>query len=142
MPLNLDEIRAYIATHIGNFHQKRLDKLQTLKLIEVLKRKNPYLFRAKHLLTAEALIRSILDAYLSSQEETLFGDFLELIAIFVCQKVYNAYKPALSELTGIDLVFEKGEHLYLVEIKSGPYWGNSSQINKMIQNFAIAKEKN
>lgn len=137
-PLNLKDVEQYVEDNIGTFHQKRLDKIQELQLGVVLKRKNPYLFRAKHILTSEALVRSILDAYLSSQEETLFGDFLETVAIFVGEQVFGGYKPEQSELIGIDLVFASEDKLYIVEIKSGPNWGNSSQINKMIQNFAEA----
>ncbi|MCL6511217.1 MAG: hypothetical protein K6U78_11050 [Anaerolineae bacterium] len=36
-------------------------------------KKNPYLYRAKDIQTAEPLVRNILDAYLSSQEEGMFG---------------------------------------------------------------------
>ncbi len=138
-PLNLQDVVDYVEKHIGTFHAKRLHKLETLRLEKLLLRKNPYLFRAKHMLTAETLVRSVLDAFLSSQEETLFGDFLESIAIFVCGKVYGGEKPALSYLEGIDLVFAVEERVYIVEIKSGPHWGNSSQIKKMLLNFERAE---
>lgn len=80
----------------------------------------------------------LLDAYLQSQEETLFGDFLEGVAIFVCQKVFGGVKSSLLE--GIDLEFTKNGNYYIVEIKSGPNWGNSSQIKKMKDNFKKAEE--
>lgn len=139
-PLILQDVVEYVENNIGTFHAKRLQKLENLRLDKLLLRKNPYLFRAKNILTAETLVRSVLDAFLSSQEETLFGDFLEGVAIFVCGKVYGGEKPALSYLEGIDLIFENNGRLYIVEIKSGPNWGNSSQIKKMILNFAKAKE--
>ena len=76
MPLpSRKEIRDYVAANISGFHQTRLLRLEGLKLKQILKRKNPYLFKAKNILTAEALVRVLLDAHLSSQEETLFGDF-------------------------------------------------------------------
>lgn len=40
---------------------------------------------------------------------------------------------------GIDLEFEKEPIRYIVTIKSGPNWGNSSQIAKMKADFATAK---
>ncbi len=73
-------------------------------------------------------MKTILDAHLSSQEETLFGDFLEELAVFICEKTYNGRKSA-SE--GIDLEFKKDGSLYLVAIKSGPNWGNSQQVRRM-----------
>jgi len=106
-------------------------------LLKILKQKNPYLFRAKNVLTAQDLIKGFLDAFLQSQEETLFGDFIEGLAIFVCDKVYGAKK---SELTGIDLEFEKDGVMYVVEIKAGWNWGNSSQIRQLNINFENAKK--
>lgn len=136
--LNLNEIVEYVEKNIGTFHKKRLDSLEKLELKEILKKKNPYLFKAKNILTAEVLVKNLLDAFLASQEETMFGDFLEGLAIFICNKVYGGKK---SRLIGIDLEFEKDKTIYIVEIKSGPYWGNSSQIKKMKDNFANAKKQ-
>lgn len=102
----------------------------------VLKRKNPYLFKVKNITTAGDFIKTILDAHLSSQEETLFGGFLEGLAIYICNHVYHGGK---SSAEGIDLEFEKENTKYIVSIKSGPNWGNSSQIKKMKDNFRKAK---
>ncbi|HBV00999.1 MAG TPA: cytosolic protein [Candidatus Taylorbacteria bacterium] len=135
---NLQEIYKYVEKHISIFHQRRLDYVQNkVDLFKILKQKNPYLFRAKNVLTAQDLIKGFLDAFLQSQEETLFGDFIEGLAIFVCDKVYGAKK---SELTGIDLEFEKDGVIYVVEIKAGWNWGNSSQIRQLKINFANAKK--
>ena len=130
------EIESYVKQHIGDFHTKRFEALQRIKLETILKRKNPYLFRAKHLDTAHDLVKSIVDAYLSSQEETIFGEFLEGLAIFICSKVFGGVK---SSAEGIDLEFERDDIRYLVSIKSGPNWGNSSQIQKLKDNFNKAR---
>lgn len=135
---DLQEVYEYVEKHISIFHQRRLDYVQDkIDLLKILKQKNPYLFRAKNVLTAQDLIKGFLDAFLQSQEETLFGDFIEGLAIFVCDKVYGAKK---SELTGIDLEFEKDGVMYVVEIKAGWNWGNSSQIRQLNINFASAKK--
>jgi len=136
--INLQEIYEYVEKCISIFHQKRLNYVQNkIDLLKILKQKNPYLFRAKNMLTAQDLIKGFLDAFLQSQEETLFGDFIEGLAIFVCDKVYGAKK---SELTGIDLEFEKDGVIYVVEIKAGWNWGNSSQIRQLKINFENAKK--
>lgn len=62
---------------------------------------------------------------------------MEGLAIFVCDKVYGAKK---SLLTGIDLEFEKEDIIYIVEIKAGWNWGNSSQIKQLKINFENAKK--
>lgn len=135
-PMPLEKITKYVEQNIPEFHRNRIQKLKGLKLKEVLKRKNPYLFKVKHITTAGDFIKTILDAYLSSQEESLFGSFLECLAIFVCNYVYDGSK---SSAEGIDLEFEKDSTRFIVSIKSGPNWGNSGQINKMQDNFRKAK---
>jgi hypothetical protein len=133
--LDIDEVTKYVEENIGVFHQKRIDRLQSLQLKTILKKKNPYLFRAKHLLTAGEIVKSIADAFISSNEETIFGDWLEGLAIFINQKVYNGWK---SGIANIDLEFDLDNIRYIVNIKSGPNWGNSSQINKMKTDFKAA----
>jgi len=136
--LNIKEVTKYVEKHISTFHQKRLEYVKTkVDLDKILKHKNPYLFKAKNILTAQDLIKGFLDAFLQSQEETLFGEFIEGLAIFVCDKVYGSKK---SELTGIDLEFEKDGVIYIVEIKAGWNWGNASQIKQLKINFANAKQ--
>lgn len=127
-----DEIRDFVEKNIQIFHDKRLEKLKALQLKTILRRKNPYLFRAKNLNIAADLVKSLLDAFLSSQEEESFGHFLEELAIFVCQRVYHGRK---SNLVGIDLEFEREDTYYIVSIKSGPNWGNSDQLSRMLTNF-------
>jgi len=134
-PLKMAEVKGYVERNIGNFHKKRLQNIERLKLKTILKRKNPYLFKAKNILTSSDLIKSLLDAHLSSQEETIFGDFLEGIAIFISGIVFGGYK---SSAEGVDLEFDKNTIHYIVSIKSGPNWGNSSQINRMRDNFKKA----
>ncbi len=136
MKTNLHDVVAYVEGHIGNFHQRRLQSLDSLKLEGILKRKNVYLFKAKNILTGAELVKTLLDAHLSSQEETIFGEFLEGLAIFVCEKVYGGRK---SSAEGIDLEFQKDGKLYIVSIKSGPNWGNSRQVSKMRDDFKKAK---
>lgn len=133
--LNLTDVTQYVEENIGTFHQKRIERLNKLKLKTVLKKKNPYLFKAKHLLTANEIVQGIADAYISSGEETIFGDWLEGLAIFINQKVYGGWK---SGIPNIDLEFDKDNIRYIVNIKSGPNWGNSSQISKMKSDFKTA----
>ena len=136
MGVTIKDVKKYVEKNIGQFHKKRLDNLADLKLSKILKRKNPYLFKAKNILKAQDLVTSLLDAHLSSQEESIFGDFLEGLAIYINFKVYGGRK---SSTEGIDLEFDKDDIRYLVSIKSGPNWGNSSQIKKLKDNFNKAQ---
>ena len=106
--LNLKDVEQYVEKNIGTFHQKRIESLDRLKLKTVLRKKNPYLFKAKHLLTTEQIIRSLTDAFISSNEETIFGDWLEGLAIFINKKVFNGWKSGSWNRKNvvIDTVFE------------------------------------
>jgi len=135
--INLQDVTRYVEENISTFHEKRIQSLDSLKLSQVLKRKNPYLFKAKYVLTAEKIIRGIVDAHISSSEEGIFGDWLEGLAIYINEKVYGGKK---SGILGIDLEFDNDGIRYIVNIKSGPNWGNSAQIAKMASDFKTAKK--
>lgn len=135
--LNLKDVSQYVEKNIGTFHQKRIQSLDDLKLIKVLKRKNPYLYKAKYVLTADEIVRGIVDAQISSNEETIFGDWLEGLAIFINEKVFGGRK---SGIAGIDLEFDNDNIRYIVTIKSGPNWANSRQLVEMKASFVTAQK--
>ncbi len=130
-----EDVRDYVEQNIGEFHQKRVERLESLRLHSLLRRKNPYLFRAKAIQTVHDLIQPMLDAHLSSQEETMFGAFLEGLAVEVC-RIARQGRP--SGIEGIDLEFDTEDRRYIVSLKSGPNWGNSSQVKQMRDNFRRA----
>jgi Type II restriction endonuclease EcoO109I len=134
--ISLPDIEKYVEENIGTFHEHRLQSIRKLHLSKVLEKKNPYLFKAKNILLAQDLVKTILDAFLSSQEEAIFGDFFEALAVFINGKTLGGRK---SSSEGIDLEFDKDGCRYLVAVKSGPNWGNSSQVRKMKEDFIRAK---
>lgn len=134
--LDINDVKEYVNENIGEFHNQRVKSLDNLKLLEVLKRKNPYLYKAKNLMTSDAIVRGIVDAHISSNEETIFGDWFEGLAIYINKKVYGGWK---SGIPGIDLEFDDSNIRYIVNIKSGPNWGNRSQIDKLRTDFISAK---
>jgi site-specific DNA-methyltransferase (cytosine-N4-specific) len=62
MPLDYTLLDAHISEHVvTKFYEIRIAKLQALRLHnDILKRKNPYLFKAKNITTSEASVRSAL----------------------------------------------------------------------------------
>jgi hypothetical protein len=120
------------------FYYERLMYLRcVMTLRHVLGSKNPYLLKAKNIASADELVRSIVDAFLSSQEETMFGNRLEAFAIYVSSKLCGGFKSALPS---VDLEFARDGVYYIVGIKSGINWGNSDQQNRMKDNFKAARE--
>lgn len=132
--LDLDSVARFVSGNIDDFHRRRITTVENLALNTLLK-KNPYLFRAKNLTVASDLIGSILDAFLSSSEEKIFGDFLENLALFVAQQTAGGHK---STAPGVDLEFFHHNTHFVVSIKSGPNWGNSSQQSKLAQDLRDA----
>jgi site-specific DNA-methyltransferase (cytosine-N4-specific) len=120
------------------FYYERLMYLRcVMTLRHVLGSKNPYLLKAKNITSPDELVRSIVDAFLFSQEETMFGNRPETFAIYVSSKLYGGFK---SELPSVDLEFVRDGVYYIVGIKSGISWGNSDQVNRMKDNFKAARE--
>jgi hypothetical protein len=117
-------LEAFYSTLIAN-----IDKLDVKK---ILKRKNPYLFRAKAMNGASQIVDAILAAFVSSSEETIFGNvFFEPIATAAAQG-----QKALAE--GVDILKEQDDTIYAIAVKSGPNVFNSSSKKKQDQNFRAA----
>lgn len=133
-PIDRQMLYEFIQSEIAGFYESKLDRLNRIRLRAVIS-KNPYLFRAKNLTRAEDLVESMLDALLSSSEEKMFGDLLERLAIFISEITSQGRK---SSAQGIDLEFDDNGIRYLVAVKSGPNWGNSSQYQSLEANFRKA----
>ncbi len=132
----LQDVTEFIEASIQSFHKNRLESLESTSLLGLLKKKNPYLYRAKNLVTSQELVSSLLEAKLSSSEEEIFGEFLEGLALFMAQKRIGAVK---SSAHGIDFEYTARRTRHLVAVKSGLNWGNSSQWTALHNYFNIAE---
>jgi hypothetical protein len=138
--IDYKKLDTFIASDVVSpFYEKRIEKLKSIKLKDVMKRKNPYLFKAKNIQTAGDLVNDILNAFLSSQEETIFGDLLENLAIHINESVFGGKKAEERKFRSVDLIFKRDEKVYIVGIKSGINWGNADQVNTMRTNLKEAR---
>jgi hypothetical protein len=128
-------VESFVEMNITQFHSSREEHVRKIKLKDLLQKKNPYLFRAKDLGSADGLISGLLDAVLSSSEEGKFGTFMEHLAIFVSSETRGGQKAAAH---GLDIDFTHDGTRYLVAVKSGDSWGNSSQHKKLKDDFQNA----
>ncbi|MCY4265412.1 MAG: PmeII family type II restriction endonuclease [Gammaproteobacteria bacterium] len=122
---------------VGGFTDKIRVKLKELKPQELIIRKNPYLFCLRATNDTRRYAESILDAFLSSSEETMFGTLAEDCAVIICNHGKHGWK---SGAEGIDIEYSDVEYLKsktrtIVQVKSGKNWGNSSQRKKMEDYF-------
>ena len=134
--IDLAQLREFIHDELLRFNESKLNKLNGLDLVKIIRRKNPYLYRYKNFEALEDLVKALVDATLSSSDETLFGVILERVAIKVCEQSFGGRK---SMVEGIDLEFDRDNIRYIVSIKSGPNWGNSDQKKRMKQHFTQAR---
>jgi len=132
----MNEISSFIEKKFNDFFVQQLQELKSLTLPKLLHNENPYLLSGRNIFSVQDLIVSILDSRLFLQEELFFNSVSKELAIFINSKVYGGKK---SSAEGIDLEFERDGILYIVAIKSGPNWGNSSQIKRMVDNFKKAQ---
>ncbi|GBU21544.1 hypothetical protein R80B4_01437 [Fibrobacteres bacterium R8-0-B4] len=132
---NCELVNQYERNNHPFVHGRRISLTQ-MKLSDLFEGKNIYLFSINNAVGIVAsIIRKLIDDYLSSKEEALFGDWLEGLAIFINEKVYGGRK---SEIKGIDLEFDNQNVRNIVSITSNHNWGNSLQIGDMEKNFRTA----
>jgi len=138
MPINngYDEgaIIKSIAVALESFYTNLIAKVDKININNIMKRKNPYLFRAKAMNSAAQIVDAILAAFVSSSEETIFGNvFFEPIATTASQG-----QKALAE--GIDIMVERENTIYAIAVKSGTSVFNADSKKKQEQNFMAAQK--
>lgn len=131
---NEDEIIKAIAKSLDAFYVSLIAKINDLDIKKIIKRKNPYLFRAKAMNGAAQIVEAIMAAFVSSSEETVFGNvFFEPIATAAV-----GGQKALAE--GVDIMVEKGETVYAIAVKSGTSVFNADSRKRQEQNFLAANK--
>jgi hypothetical protein len=131
---NESEVIGAVATALDNFYRSLIEKLDKLNAKTVMRRKNPYLFRAKSMNGAAQIVDALLSAFVSSSEETIFGNvFFEPIATVAAQG-----QKALAE--GVDIMIERDDTVYAIAVKSGTKVFNAASRKKQEQNFIAAQK--
>lgn len=131
------EIHTSLGKFTGNLHSRLIQiarKPETL-----LTRRNIFLYRIRAASKkADEIIQNMIDARLSSSEETIFGNILEECAEISCRHGKDGRK---SGITGIDLEYVDNIHTrVLIQVKSSKNWGNSSQKKQLLKNFQNASK--
>lgn len=138
-PLNTEYDEAAVISSISealtSFYSNLTSKLEEIDLDTILKRKNPYLYRAKGISSAAQIVDGILSAFVSSSEETIFGNvFFEPLAIAV-----SGGQKAVTE--GVDITVDKDNTLYSIAVKSGTSVFNADSRKRQEQNFLAAQKR-
>lgn len=124
-----EQLENLIAAGLEEFYRRRLAMLEKLQLKKVMRRKNPYLFRALGIEVAAEIVQRLLQDFVSASDETIFGDaFFEPIA-------REASGGKVSDARGVDFVLEKPKRYTPVALKSGPNIFNASQRKRQDDEF-------
>lgn len=132
--INEEAVEKAIGKALEEFYNSLLSKIDAININDIMKRKNPYLYRAKAIESATAIVESVLSATVSSSEETVFGNcFFEPLAIAA-----SGGNKALAE--GVDIMVEDKENktIYAIAVKSGPSVFNADSKKRQEQNFIAA----
>ena len=133
--MDTKKLEVLIAKCLKDFYTQRLQILKELKLRYFLRRKNPYLFKAIGIQNAHEIILRILNDYLSSSDETIFGEaFFEPVA-----RVASGAKVA--DGAGMDFIIESEKKITAVALKSGPNPFNSSAKKRQSQELQSARNR-
>jgi len=130
--LQLEEL---VQAKLQDFYDKRLAKLQSIKLANILT-KNPYLFRAKGVKSASEFVESVLQAYLSSSEETIFGNiFFEPLAL----EASKSKGGHTAGSVGVDIEYESSLTNTSIAVKSATNAQNASAQGKQNSEFITVR---
>ncbi|MFV9503213.1 MAG: PmeII family type II restriction endonuclease [Oscillochloridaceae bacterium umkhey_bin13] len=135
MALTDPELEQIVGELLDGFYRRRIQKLDGLQLKDALKRKNPYLFRAVGFQKASDIVEALLQAYMSSSDEGIFGDaFFEPLA----QRVSGG---AVGGAEGVDVMLEDERRHLAVAIKSGPAVFNAQSKRRQDQEFKALRSR-
>jgi len=135
MSVSPGQIEKAVSEALDKFHEARIEKLKSLNLQDLLKRKNPYLFRGKGITVAADVMKEIVMAFMSSSEETLFGNiFFEEVAL-----VASGGQKALAD--SIDIVIHTKDSVKAVAVKSGPHVFNSQSKRRQKDAFEEMRKR-
>jgi len=68
------KIEILVCQTLDDFYLQRLIKLSDVKLSDLLRKKNPYLLCATNGSSASKIVEKMLEEYISSSDESIFGD--------------------------------------------------------------------
>jgi len=134
-----DALEQKISDLLDILFRRRIDRLQELKLGDRLRSKNPYLLRAIGVADAREIVQALLDAHISSSDETIFGnEFFEPLAKWVATKSFEGSSSTSVQVSGskgVDIQLSGHSDNQAIAIKSGPKVFNAQSRQKQIDEF-------
>jgi hypothetical protein len=115
------------------FQKKKLERLEDISVKELFAKIDPFLLNLSDISIALKWATVNLDRFMSDSEETLKGQMYERIAFAIAALRFGT----ITTKDPFDIRIFK-DKLYLLEVKSGANWGNSSQWKALEERFKNA----
>jgi Type II restriction endonuclease EcoO109I len=117
---------AKIAQLLAVLYERRFIQLRALTLTKLLN-KNPYLYRAVGIQRPDHLLEGLLNARISSSDETIFGnEFFEPLALWAAQNAkIEGRHASIGAGAGQDISIESATEYFAISVKSGKNIFNS-----------------
>ena len=115
-----------VAELLAVLYERRFAQLSTLTLTKLLN-KNPYLYRAVGIQRPDDLLDGLLDARISSSDETIFGnEFFEPLALWAAGAAKIPGRTvSVGAGAGQDISIESATEYFAISVKSGTNIFNS-----------------
>lgn len=110
-------------------------KATSLRMKEIIRNKNPYLYRSSGINTCEGLVTRAFQDYISASVENDFGKFFEAVA--------RIFSGGVKPVGGgeVDLDVRKADTAFLYAMKSGSKGFNSSSYDKARRDLLSAERR-
>lgn len=131
-----ENVKTAIEKALVDFYNSLIANLSNIQIKDIIKSKNPYLYRSKSMQKASDIVDSILKAYVSSSEETIFGNcFFEPIAIAA-----SGGSKSISEGIDLEIRDKVNNKVFCIAVKSGTSVFNADSKKRQEENFNKAKK--
>lgn len=137
--VQIEDVVDEIQRAIQNYREKLLLSLTSMVPGEMLPKKNAYMYACRTVFLYEFACE-IVNAAFASSEETLYGKVFEgLVHAILSVILPDSASKASAE--GLDGDIVRNDTRYLLSVKSGRNWGNSSQVKQQEASFKKAKRR-
>lgn len=141
--IDQDRLDEKIQELLKTLYEKRLATLEKLTLTSLVN-KNPYLYRSIGLDAPSVFVKKLLDARISSSDETIFGNELfEPLALWAAQETSSGFgrTVTIGAGAGQDIAIEDATSYIALSVKSGKKIFNSQSIKGQNTEFVALQTR-
>ena len=118
-----------VTEYLEEYYGRVIASVDALDLDALVRRKNPYMYYANNIGSAQEFVDTVLSAFVTSSQETFFGNvFFERLVIAV-----SGGTKTLAE--GSDIEVRTDTDLFVISVKSSKDVFNSDSKKKQIDHF-------